>query len=62
MENTKYIPLENDKFPWVGAHCSCLLDELFREKYTIDGKDRKMKREREVQERRAKEATALESK
>jgi hypothetical protein len=56
MQNTKYIPLdEGTEFPWVGAHKSCLLDEIFREKYTVDGKERKKKRHKDINFRKAKE-------
>lgn len=51
MQNTKYLPLIHGEFPWVGAHRSCLIDELFREKYTSDGAERLAKRLKEIKQR-----------
>ena len=58
MENIKYLSLIDNQLPWVGSHCSCLLDENFREKYTIGGKKRKDRRLIEAKENEEKENKA----
>lgn len=55
MKHTKYLPLKWTGEPWIGSHSSCLLDEGFMERYTIDGQTRKNKREKEHKQREKKE-------
>ena len=51
MKNIKYLPLKNNRELWLGAHSSCLLDEIFMSKHTFNGEERRRKRQQHLQQK-----------
>lgn len=50
MKATKYLKLKKDKDPWLVPHSSCLIDEVFIEKYCRDDERKKLEAEKKKKE------------
>lgn len=50
MKATKYLKLNQDKDPWLVPHSSCLIDEVFIEKYCQNDEKKNMEKEKQKKE------------
>ena len=59
MKATKYLKLKSDKDPWLVTHSSCLIDEVFIDKYCTTSERKALEAERKKKEEGEKEERLL---
>jgi hypothetical protein len=56
MQMTKYLKLKNNSDPWLVPHSSCLIDEVFVEKYCKNDEKKQLELEKKIKEQKGKVA------
>ena len=60
MKATKYLKLKQNKDLWLVPHTSCLIDEVFIEKYCLSDEKETMEKEKKIKEQEEKQKKLVE--